>query len=74
MKVEEFNPEVEVGGKGGWTEWIHPCVSTYRMVCCDCGLVHDMNFSLDGKNQLVFRARRNTKLTKDWRKRKHPKP
>ena len=25
----------------GWSEWIHP-LPGYRMKCCDCGLVHQM--------------------------------
>jgi len=27
----------------GWTDWILP-QRHYRMGCCDCGLVHDMEF------------------------------
>jgi len=26
-----------------WTDWQHPQPG-YRMACCDCGLVHDMQF------------------------------
>lgn len=29
----------------GWSEWVHP-LPGYRMKCCDCGLVHDMEFAI----------------------------
>lgn len=29
----------------GWTDWVHP-LPGYRMQCCDCGLVHDMEFAI----------------------------
>lgn len=28
----------------GWCDWQFPIMSGYRMACCDCGLVHDMEF------------------------------
>lgn len=39
MKFPEQKPQ-----KGGWTKWIHPRMTNYYMACCDCGLVHTMNF------------------------------
>lgn len=33
-------------------EWIQPIPEGYRMACCDCGLVHRMNFRIqDGMVQ-----------------------
>jgi len=33
------------GGLGGWTEWVYPKPGTnYLFKCCDCGLVHEMQF------------------------------
>ena len=29
----------------GWTGWIHPR-NGYRMSCCDCGLVHELEFDV----------------------------
>jgi len=29
--------------RGGWTEWIYPD-KKYYLKCCDCGLVHEMEF------------------------------
>jgi hypothetical protein len=32
-------------GPDGWSEWIHPTPG-YRMKCCGCDLVHDMEFEI----------------------------
>lgn len=33
-------------GEGGWSEWVNPNPSQpYKMECCDCGLVHDLEFT-----------------------------
>lgn len=32
-------------GRGGWSEWICPTPEkNYLMKCCDCGLVHEVQF------------------------------
>lgn len=31
-------------GHGGWCEWIAPIDKGYLMKCCDCGLVHEVEF------------------------------
>jgi hypothetical protein len=57
----------------GWCEWIHP-IPGYLMQCCDCGLIHEMEFAIvkhDPENDpdtlsegesddgvIIFRARR----------------
>uniref|UniRef100_A0A6M3LFE8 Uncharacterized protein n=1 Tax=viral metagenome TaxID=1070528 RepID=A0A6M3LFE8_9ZZZZ len=28
----------------GWTRWVPPLMIGYKMACCDCGLVHNMEF------------------------------
>lgn len=34
-------------------EWVQPILRGYSMVCCDCGLVHTINFRIkDGRIQL----------------------
>lgn len=34
-------------------KWIQPIRRGYRMVCCDCSLVHKMDFRVvDGRTQL----------------------
>lgn len=40
-------------------EWVAPKRKYYKMKCCDCGLVHKMEFQLAGtKNRriIIFRA------------------
>jgi hypothetical protein len=48
----------------GWTCWIHP-LAGFRMSCCDCGLVHELEFSRadDDSNKILFRARRDNRAT-----------
>lgn len=38
MKVMKPNDD-------GWCDWVIPR-NTYRLGCCDCGLVHDMEFEV----------------------------
>ena len=60
----------------GWTEWIHP-LNPYKFRCCDCGLVHNLEFAavseygddLDGV-RVVFRAKRNERATAATRRKK----
>lgn len=28
----------------GWTPWQYPIMKGYKMACCDCGLVHNLEF------------------------------
>ena len=30
--------------KDGWTDWETPNMKLYKLMCCDCGLVHDFQF------------------------------
>jgi len=43
-------------------EWVQPIEGGYKMECCDCGLVHKINFRIEnGKVQFqVFRDNRAT--------------
>jgi len=63
----------EVENEGDWSEWVNPNLEQYFMKCCDCGLVHEMQFKVvkysegdecefvaDVDLQAVFRARRAT--------------
>ena len=47
-------------------EWVQPVRRAYRMRCCDCGLVHIMDFRLvkrgNGKT-IQFRAGRDNRAT-----------
>lgn len=31
-------------GRGGWSDWQQPIMRGYHMQCCDCGLIHEMQF------------------------------
>jgi hypothetical protein len=63
----------EVESFDDWSEWVNPDSEQYFMKCCDCGLVHEMQFKVakyaegdacefveDVDLQTVFRARRTT--------------
>lgn len=60
-------PDVDAG------EWVQPVRSGYLMECCDCGLVHRLDFRLvkwgNGK-KIQFRAFRDEKATKRQRARR----
>lgn len=58
---------VEVEGADGWSDWIRP-LPGYRMACCDCGLVHDLELRVDDAGNPNFRARRNTRSTGQLRR------
>lgn len=30
--------------KDGWSWWQHPKMAGYKMQCCDCGLIHEVEF------------------------------
>ena len=43
-------------------EWVQPVEEGYKMQCCDCGLVHQIDFRIvDGRVQ--FRVRRDNRAT-----------
>ena len=43
-------------------EWVQPIRKGYKLACCDCGLVHDVDFRIY-KGRIQFRVRRNGKAT-----------
>lgn len=50
----------------GWTDWIQPRMRSYRMSCCDCGLVHELQFRVVAcgrGHKVIFRARRHERAT-----------
>jgi len=69
----------EVESPEDWSEWVCPNPDEYFMKCCDCGLVHEMQFKVakyaegdecefveDVNLQAVFRARRTTPPQRTW--------
>lgn len=53
-------------------EWVQPIRRGYKLACCDCGLVHNLDFRvLRGRVQFrAFRNERSTALTRRHEKRK----
>lgn len=48
----------------GWSRWIRPITSGYKLTCCDCGLVHEMDFRVtDHDHPVEFRVRRDNRAT-----------
>ena len=62
------SPEVN---EDGWTDWIRPVVIGYKMRCCDCDLVHDVEFKVTSNRparkgeeaKVYLRVRRNMRAT-----------
>ena len=63
-------------------EWVQPTPRGYRLACCDCGLVHRMDFrvvqSADGRRPAVqvrfFRHARATAAIRAARRRQQAMP
>lgn len=56
-------------------EWITPVRKGYKLGCCDCGLVHVINFKLVGKKnkKIMFQAFRDNRSTAAMRRKKKQK-
>jgi hypothetical protein len=48
-------------------EWFMPQMEGHKMACCDCGLVHTMNFKVK-KGEVLIQSFRDEKATKKRRK------
>lgn len=61
----------EVKHPAGWSGWIHPIMEGYKLSCCDCGLVHEMEFRVTGDyDRVEFRVRRDNRSTGQVRRHK----
>lgn len=49
-------------------EWVQPIRRGYKLACCDCSLVHRMDFRVH-KSRVQFRAWRNERATAQQRRR-----
>ena len=55
-------------------EWVRPQHNDYLMVCCDCGLVHRLNFRVlkdtprQGQNSVTLQAFRDNRKTAAFRR------
>lgn len=43
-------------------EWVKPKLQNFSFECCDCGLVHTMDFKIEGQ-RVLFRAYRDPEET-----------
>lgn len=48
-------------------EWVQPIRRGYKLACCDCGLVHMMDFRIH-RGRIQFRADRNERSTGQMRR------
>lgn len=67
MKHKRMHTEREV--RKGWTRWVQPVKRGYLLACCDCGLVHRMDFRIH-HGRVQFRAQRAPAYTRRERARK----
>lgn len=73
LKIKKFKQiSPTPGDKRGWSPWQYPA-STYMLECCDCGLVHEMQFRVHvvkGSYVMKYRCRRAKRYTARARQRK----
>lgn len=50
-------------------EWVQPIRRGYKMACCDCGLVHKVDFRVVDR-KIQFRAFRDNRATAQVRRHK----
>lgn len=51
-----------IEGKDGWTEWLAPHRTDFKLACCSCDLVHRMQFRTV-QGQIQFRLTRDMRAT-----------
>lgn len=73
--VPKFRTEKAIGPRG-FSRWVQPHMGKYLLACCDCGLVHEMQFRIatgpvragGQRTNVQFRARRADGHTRRLRK------
>lgn len=50
-------------------EWIRPVMEGYKMACCDCGLVHKIDFKIE-EGRVWIKATKDKRATGQVRKHK----
>lgn len=40
-------------GEGDWTIWVKPDMDAYQFACCDCSLVHTLQFKIVERGKLT---------------------
>lgn len=72
--MTRYREEVAVNGR--WSRVIQPVMrdkQPYKMACCDCGLVHDIEFWIED-DVVLMRFARNNRATGQIRRRMPPRP
>lgn len=68
MDVRAFpKHRAKKGDKRGFMSWKTPNAKKYLLGCCDCGLVHEMQFRVH-KGDIQYRCRRANGYTRAMRK------
>ena len=77
MKAKRMRQERAID-KRGFSRWVQPQMGKYFLACCDCGLVHEMQFrvmpgAVKGRDEgqrmhVQFRCRRAPRYTARERK------
>lgn len=65
MRPPNLRPPSRLKGKYGRPqngEWIQPILRGYRLGCCDCGLVHQVDFRIKNR-KIQFRVFRLNRAT-----------
>jgi uncharacterized Zn finger protein len=50
-------------------DWFYPA-KHFRMMCCDCGLVHEMTFRVEHGRDIAVKVSRNDRATAAARRKK----
>jgi hypothetical protein len=62
MVMSTYIDESQWLDEDGWSRWVRPIEQGYKMACCDCGLVHTVNYRVqDGL--VEFQVQRNNRAT-----------
>lgn len=67
MKRTYPHDRTDAIGADGWSDWNLPVQRGYRLGCCDCGLIHEMDFRVEGGN-VEYRIRRDNRATAQIRR------
>lgn len=60
MRSKRIRVEKEVAD--GWSRWVQPVMKGYLLACCDCSLVHRLDFRIH-KGRIQFKAQRAPRYT-----------
>src|ERR1035441_5979573 len=61
-EIQTMTYPTHKAGPNGWTDWVFPRRARYNSCCCDCGLVHTLQFRLR-RRHIEFRVRLNNRAT-----------